>query len=232
MGLVVFGQGVAKISGKVGGSVFAHNAGGNYVRNWNIPTDPNTARQAAARTNLALLANNWENLLSQAQRDEWDLYGANVDWLNRVGDVIHLSGINHYIRSNTAIILAGGDVIDDAPASFTLGTEDPTFAITASEATQLISVTFDESIGWSAQDDGFLPVHVGAPQNAGITFFKSPFRFAAALRGNLAIPLTSPQDIATPYPFVAGQRLFVKARTIFDDARISGFFWSDVITSA
>jgi len=156
-----------------------------------------------------------------------------VSMLNRLGEVVKLTGANHYIRSNSVRALVGGDIVDDAPTTYTLPAQDPTFAVTISEATQKLSITFDDSLAWANEDDGFLQVSMGSPQNPQRNFFKAPYRFAGAIAGITIGPPASP-DATIDCPFVAteGQRVWVKARAILADGRVSEEFAANCFCAA
>jgi len=231
MGLVKFGGGVAGISGKVGGSVYAKNKSGSYVRNWAKPVNPNTSRQQQARNNLSAMAEYWSGTLTAAQRTAWDLYASNVPVLNRLGESINLSGFNMFCRSNAAILAVGGDVVPDGPTIFSLPEEDPTMSAAISAASQEISVSFDDSLAWANEEGGYLSVQVGQPQIASKSFFAAPYRYAGKVEGDGATPPTSPAAIALPYVVSAGQKVWVKVRVIRADGRISEPF-QRIITAA
>lgn len=116
MGLIKLGFGVAGISGKIGGSVFAKNKGGNYARSWTKPTNPQTERQIAQRAKLSTTSNAWKNL-TQAQRAGWDESAKTRTVLNRFGEVKQLSGFQVYQRQNLIALTLGVGLIANAPAS-------------------------------------------------------------------------------------------------------------------
>lgn len=222
MALVVLPEGQQR-SGKQGGIVWSHNAGGPYVRNRAIPTNPNTARQIAIRNSVRSLAIAWANTLTQAQRDAWDTYGANVSWVNRLGQTISLSGISHFIRSNTPRLQAGLARVDDAPTIFNIATAELLLGATASEATQIITITFDDTQAWTSEDGAFQQWSAGLPQNPGIKFFGGPYRMIGNGLGDSGVPLVSPQTFTSGYPFADGQRIWLRSRIGRADGRLSEF---------
>lgn len=210
---------LTKASGALAGMVGSHNKGGMYLRGRATPTNPSTSFQQAIRNAINQLSTAWSNTLTQAQRDAWDVYAANQPLTNRLGESRNVPGLAQYTRSNVPRLQAGATRIDDAPTTFTL----PSFtvsAVSASEATQLLSITFDVADAWNA-DDGWLPILCSRPQSVGKVYFKGPYRFADALEGDTAIPLTSPQTVAAPFAFVAGQILFTSIRASNPDGRLA-----------
>lgn len=218
------GSFVTAASGKLGGIVASHNKGGKYLREFVIPTDPSTPAQNLIRNALANLSNRWENTLTEAQRDGWNDYGANVTVVNRLGDPINLSGINNYVRSNTPRSQIGTlPRVDDAPATYNVGDFTSPTAI-FSEAAQTISVSFDTGDDWVSEDDAAMLVYVGRPQNAGVNFFKGPYRLAGSIDGDSAVPPTSPAAIPVPFAFVDGDAMFWYVRVTRADGRLSNRF--------
>lgn len=210
------------LSGKLGGIVASHNAGGSYFRKLVIPTDPSSPEQNQIRNAVTNLTNRWVNVLSQVQRDLWAVYAANVTLVNRLGNPINISGISQYVRSNvTRSQSAALARVNGGPTVFDLGEfTAPTMAIAT--GTQLITVTFDDTDAWASEDDSAMMVYASRPQNQTVNFFKGPYRFAGPLLGDVAIPLVSPQDIPVPFPVIAGQRVHLYVRVTRGDGRLSG----------
>lgn len=220
MALVVLPEGQQR-SGKQGGIVWSHNAGGPYVRNRSIPTNPNTARQVAVRNSVRALAIAWDQTLTQAQRDAWDVYAANVSWTNRLGQTITLTGLNHYIRSNTPRLVSGIAAVDVAPVVFELATADLLLSATASEATQDLTIDGDPAGAWIGEAAAWQFYYMGLPQNASRKFFGGPYRFLTAVPG--AGPPPFPIVIAASFPFAEGQRIWLRSRVARGDGRLSEF---------
>jgi hypothetical protein len=210
---------VTQGSGSVGGMVASHNAGGMYLRARTIPTNPNTPQQAAIRGLLRDLAIAWYSELTAPERLAWTVYAANVPVINALGDTIFLSGINHFIRANTPRLQAAALRIDSGPTTFNLGSfTNPT--ITASEATQLISLAFTNTDAWAIGLGGNLLLYTSRPQNASINFFKGPYQYSGKVAGAV-IPPTSPKTFTPPFAIVEGTRIFAMVRASQIDGRLS-----------
>ena len=141
MALIKYGGGIVQMSGSIAGNTHARNRFGNYMRARTKPVNPNTARQVTARARLALLAEDWREVLSDAQRIAWNTYAAGVSWLNGLGEVVHLTGFNMFCRTNAAYMQVSSRQ-NTAPVILSLAEQDPTFAVELSEANG-ITVTFD-----------------------------------------------------------------------------------------
>lgn len=232
MALIKYGGGIIQMSGSVAGNVHARNRYGNYMRARTKPVNPNTDRQVNVRNALATLTEFWADTLTMAQRAAWDLYGSNVAMKNKLGETIKLTGFNHFIRSNVLRILTSGPYVPAGPVVFEIPGADPVFSITASEATQLITITFDDTRAWANEVGGKMFCFGGQPQNAQRNFFKGPWRGGGFFAGQVGAIPASPLPIGTFYALTAGQRLWVYARINRADARQSEKFYSDCIVGA
>lgn len=211
------------LSGKLGGIVASHNAGGSYFRLFVIPTNPNTVFQIAVRALMAQLTAIWSTNLTQAQRDSWDLYADNVKIVNRIGLKVNISGEAMYVRCNIPRLQGGGARVDDGPADFNLGAMSRASVSNATVAGQSMDVAFSTgplADPWASEVGSFLLIYTGRPQNAGIQYFTGPYRFATALQGD-PIPPVSPVTVNTQFAFVLGQRLFIRTRVSYADGRLT-----------
>lgn len=220
MALIRFPEGQQR-SGSSGGSVFSHNRYGAYIRARSIPVNPSTDRQVNVRNAVKNLTIRWVTVLTQLQRDAWELYALLVPWSNKFGDVVHLTGLNHYVRSNGPRVRNGIAAVDAAPTIFDLAAADTMLSATASEATQQLTVDGDPAASWIGEADACYFVQMGAPQNPGIKFFNGPWRQIAAIPG--AEPLPFPAVIDTAWPFAEDQRIWVQSRIARGDGRLSTF---------
>jgi len=232
MALVVYSGPVGGLSGSAGGNTYARNRFGYYVRNRTRPVNPNTARQNTVRQALAELTQRWSQVLTSAQRDAWNLYGQNTLMTNRLGAPIHPTGFNHYLRSNIPALQAGLDVVDDGPTIFELPEQDSSLAVTASEATQKISVAFNDALDWANEDDGAMITYGGSPRNAQRGFFAGPYRFMDVIAGAALAPPATPDVEDSPFAITQGQRLWVQARIRRADGRLSGPMQADCFCGA
>lgn len=230
--LLKFGGGVADVRGSIGGTVFSRNRYGAYARNRTIPVNPGSTAQTKIRATLGQIRNAWFSVLTQTQRDAWAVYATNVEMVNRIGETIHLTGWNMFARTNAALLYNNESIIADAPTDFSLAEQDATLSITVSEATQLISVAFDDSLVWCDEVDSHLLIYASRPQNPTVNFFKGPYRIAGKISGDATTPPSSPQTLAVPFAVVAGQKVFVQARIVRADGRLSEPFRVNVAAGA
>lgn len=220
MALVVLPEGT-QISGSIGGTTWSHNRFGAYKRNRSIPVNPNTARQVAVRNAVRSIAISWETVLTAVQRTAWETYAAAVSWQNRLGQTVNLTGLNHFIRSNTPRVVSGIARIDAAPTILNLAIAELALAVSASEATQNLTIDGDPLAAWVGEADAWQFAYMGQPKSAGINFFNGPYRLATAIPG--AGPPPFPAVVAAPYTITAGQRIWLRTRIARGDGRLSEF---------
>jgi len=232
MALLKFGGGITEMRGSIAGNVYSRNRYGAYARARTKPVNPNSARQQAIRAALAFLTERWSSTLTAAQRTAWNLYGSNVVMTNKLGESINLSGFNHYIRSNVIRKRAGLGVIDAGPVVFEIPEADPTYAITASEAAQEITHTYDDGMDWADENGGWLVMFQGSPQNAQRNFFGGPWRINGIVEGVNGAPPASPKVQAVAFAIAELQRQWTYARIIRADGRMSQPFRADCFIGA
>lgn len=220
MALVVLPEGQQR-SGSIGGTVWSRNRFGAYIRNRSVPVNPNTDRQVAVRNAVRALTIAWEQTLTQVQRDAWDTYASNVIWTNKLGQAVNLTGLNHYIRSNTVRVMNAIAAVDAAPTIFNLATAELELAVTASEATQDLTIDGDGGADWVGEADAWQFFYMGLPQNSNIKFFGGPYRLLTATPG--AGPPPFPVVTGAAFPFAEGQRIWVRSRIARGDGRLSEF---------
>lgn len=232
MALIKFGGGVVQMSGSIAGDTFSRNRYGNYVRARTKPVNPNTARQVAVRSAIATLTTRWSQTLTAVQRTAWNLYADSVNMTNRLGETVHLSGFNHYIRSNVTRETGPTVLVDDGPTVFELPAQDPTMAVTASEATQQLTVSFDNTMDWAVEDGAFLFLFQGRPQNAQRNFFGGPWRFLSYVGGVDPGGAVTPNVTVGGFAIAEAQRQWIYARISRADGRLGVPFRADVAVGA
>lgn len=209
---------ITQASGSVGGMTASRNRGGMYLRSRAIPTDPNTFSQQIARALLGFISNAWAGL-TDAQREAWALYAANVPKIDALGDSISLSGQQWFVACNTVRLRAGKPVVEDGPTTYTRAGLTPP-VITAADDTPQVAFTFTNTDEWANAVGGGLSMQIGRPQGAGIAFFRGPWLFADSIDGAAVAP-ASPGTIASPFAITEGQKVWVRFTAFTADGRIS-----------
>lgn len=211
----------SEASGSIAGMTFSHNKGGMYVRTRATPINPASPAQQAVRDSVKVLTQNWLNVLTDAERESWETYAANVPVLNKLGASIKLTGMQMYLRNSAEMLRSGTAPVTQAPAIFNLGTlTTPAVASVIVGPPSTMSLTFSVTDDWKTHGtpaNARLFLYASRPQDPTINFFKGPYRTAGALDGSVA----SPQTIPLPFDVQAGQRIFFRARALTDDGRLS-----------
>lgn len=231
MAIVRLGDG-KQLSGKLGGVVYSHNRFGPYVRSRAVPVNPSTSRQDEVRGFVTDLATRWLNTLTPEQRAAWEVYAANVKVTNRMGEAQYLTAGMWYSGVNVARLIGGLTRVDDAPTILTTGEQPTTPVMTASAATQLLSLAFTNTDEWAGEDGGALTVYMGLPQPQSKTFFKGPYRYAGKVTGNDSPLPTSPQTFAAPFVFAENQRINWQVRALRADGRYATLVRGNFLASA
>ncbi len=232
MALIKFGGGITEMRGSIAGNVFSRNRSGAYARARTKPVNPNTDRQVVVRACMAFLTDRWAATLTAGQRAAWNLYASNVVMSNKLGESINLSGFNHYLRSNMIRKQTTQVIIDDGPVVFEIPEGDPTYSITASEATQIVSNNFDNTLPWAVEDGARQFLFQGQPQNAQRNFFGGPWRLSGVTVAVDPGGPATPHDRPAQYAFAEGQHLWGYARISRADGRLSQPFRDDVLVGA
>lgn len=227
MATIQLGGGVASIRGSIGGWVFSRNAGGDYIRNRAIPTQPGSPEQNAVKALMSQLTNVWATTLTDAQRSAWDSYAAAVELPNSQGIYRNVGGLAMFVRSNLPRLQAspvGLPRVDSGPTTFTLGDYTVPIMGIPSAATQDVDIGFTTTDDWVGEDEAAMLIYLSRPQNPAVNFFKGPYRLAGFVLGDGTTPPTSPATITVPFTFVAGQRVFGRFNVCRADGRLGSEF--------
>lgn len=225
--LFTTGIAVGQLSGSINGVTASHNRFGKYFRDRAIPTNPGSHRQNAVRNIFANVTNRWATVLTQDQRDAWQVYANAIGWKNALGEDIVLTGFNMFLRSNCIAARAGSVAIDDGPTILTLADTDPLFEVSVSEATQLVSVIFDTDQDWVDEDEAAMQILMSRPVNESVNYITPTYRLGDSLLGDSGTPLTSPQTFDCPFVVAEDQRIKCAARILRADGRLSNHFLDD-----
>lgn len=233
MALVKYGGGIVQMSGSSAGNTYARNRFGNYVRARTKPVNPKSSRQSGARVAIMFLAEQWrESPMDDAKRIAWQTYANSVNWNNKLGETVTLTGFNMFIRGNAARMRINADLVTDGPTDLGLPAGDPAMQVSAcSAAAQTFTLTFDDSMDWCEEPGAYLALDQGEPQNPTRNFFDGPWRGCAYLSGFAAPGVVSPSvgivDIG--YTFVEDQKIWWRAHIIRADGRVSTKFECDPV---
>lgn len=218
-------------SGSIGGITYSRNRSGMYMRARAVPVQPNSSAQLQVRNALTDLVTAWKETLTAAQRAAWELYAQNVPVVNPLGDSVNNSGQNWYIGANTPRLQAIAKLsatiarVDPGPTIFDRGAfTTPT--ITYDESTGL-GVTYTTADAFNSEDEAAMFIYQGAPQDAGVNFFKGPYRLVGIIEGDSSTPPSSPKLVGAAtltslgYTVTTGQKVWTAVAVSRADGRLS-----------
>lgn len=110
MAKILFGNGVAAMSGSVAGNVYSKNANGAYVRNKGTVANRNTIPQQAARMIFAAISRGWA-ALSAANKQSFIDQVANYPFTNALGETQIFTGKQLYSKLNNTLASAQQSII-------------------------------------------------------------------------------------------------------------------------
>lgn len=203
--------------GRIGGNVWSHNRGGDYVRLGTAPTNPNSGRQQEARTFLGDLAQAWETVLTAPQRALWNTYAQNHPVENSLGQEIFLTGLNWYVKINARLLDASDAPLATPPVGGGPGGLT-TFSVDVSALTT-IDVTYTVVLGAAER----MQLWSTLPGSAGT----SPNFKQARLVGYSAQAAASPIAFTSPFQIQSGDAVRCFAAIIDDEGLIGPFLSSD-----
>jgi hypothetical protein len=220
-------------SGSIAGITFSHNRYGLYTRARTLPVDPSSTRQQTIRALFASLVNSWLDILTAAQRTAWNTWAANTTIIGKDGMPVNITGQNAYIRFNTARLQAGGARVDPGPTIFNNGAPVTEFQLIVDGDSNVLgtdmagtALSVKALVQGGASDDGDIAFFMAAPINVDRTFFKGPYQLAAVEEIADGIGFADFTTLFTALLSdngdpVAGELRGMRARTIYDDGRLS-----------
>jgi len=210
MAKIIYQQMIGEISGKLNGSVFAKNRGGNYIRTKVSPVNARTAAQLQARNLLSGYSQAWRNL-TQTQRDSWN--SASSDWSLATVFAQGATATGHglFVTLNTNTNLAGGSPLTLPPNKVGAA---PIQAFIGIGAVQDGAITLDMIPG-SVPADHTMYIESTQGMSAGISNANSKFRFIGVLEADSATDEDLASVYATKFGAVsAGQKIFFRIKFI------------------
>lgn len=189
--------GITNISGKAGGSVYAHNRGGQYVRNFAVPSNPQSQAQQAVRNTFGGFAAQWRTLTGE-QRQAWRQAAASFPVLNPFGEERILSGIALFVQlNNTLATLAGTTPLTFPPAPAGTNSLTAMSVVATQNATDDgLIMTVSGTVGDIATLDTRYAIYATPPISPGIENATNRMRYIQFLTPS---GVNAGQDIAADY---------------------------------
>ena len=213
--------GITNLSGKAGGSVFAHNKGGKYVRNFAVPSNPSTPKQQEVRGSFGGFAGAWRGL-TQSQRDQWNSIAPDYPQVDRFGDAKSISGFNLFISLNQN--LRNGDQSPIFAPLAPTGTAAPLGLAIQAVGLDTTTDTLDFGVLFTFDNMGAVVndsiiLEATAPVSAGVNNVKNKYRVIQVEEAT-----TSPMSIRIEDAYIAafgmppiGGKIGVRAKFLNND---------------
>lgn len=212
---------LAAASGSIGGVTASHGRSGQYVRARTVPVNPSSPFQNQVRIIFGNLSIAWQTL-TDAQRDSWATYAANVPVRNRIGDTIFLTGHTMYIRSNVVRIQAGLSRVDDGPTVFA-SLQLSTIQILPREGLQDFFTSFSVPDPWMTTPGAALVLYATRQTAGTVRFRKTSYRPSAFPL--LAVLPPPPFNVSFVPPFRldanGSNSIFARYVALLPDGRVS-----------
>ncbi len=220
--MAIFNPTLGSIRGRIGGNIFSHNKGGDYIRLGTAPTNPQSARQTAVRGIFGTLASQWTTLLSDAQRLAWNIYAVAHPVVNSLGQTVEITGLAWYIKANASLADAALVAVTDPPI-LTGPDALTTFSIAVTAGT-VVTVTFTDVL---AADEA-MQLWVSLPVTPG----SSPNKSQTRLLGYSTLAEASPWAATSPHAFAIDTKCVAFAARLSAEGLMSAFVSDSVIAIA
>lgn len=221
MATIRTGSIVSDIRGSVGSETYSRNPGGLYVKARSTPTQPASSHRDLTQLALTTITQAWSGTLTEAQRAGWRQYAKRWPIPNRLGQMIHVTGLNHFVRCNFYEFLSHTSVRNlNAPPSGPA--HIPTFTFTANGTSNQVTIALPMTNYSPPPTEQRLYLFLGEGINSGRTYYSSPWRWSGYNWWSGSYWVNSPWTVSTPWPISAGNKIFAKIVTVLTDAETSG----------
>lgn len=216
MATIKFGPIVADARGKIGGIVFSRSRTGPFARSWVKPTHSATNIRALYKSSMSQVFTRWRDIVSPAERDDWNTLATNTTFTNSIGSSYNPSGWNLYFRTNGLLLPFNRTPVDVAPAN-------------------AIATHYEISYSWNVPNEQIAAeCSTDYPDATSIFFFGSAGRSQTiySLRGpyivstrNLASDIKGAPQLLVGFYYDPELRVFIRDRCVDADGAVSGPFF-------
>jgi hypothetical protein len=211
-------------SGSIAAQTSSRNRSGQYRRSRVMPVQPRTALQLAARARLSDWSSAWRGL-EDAERAAWTAFANSFTVVNSLGQAIHLTGAQSFVKVSAVQDLLG-EVHSDIPPALPAFTACLVTSLTGETAPQLLKLA-----GTGTLDADFYMVYASPQRSAGVSF-EGTFRYLEAF----AAFDTGFMDILATYTakfgaLIDGKKIFVKVVQVQAGMQDNGTLFSTVVAA-
>lgn len=189
MGKVKFTAAVAEIRNKVGGVVYSRNRYGSYVRDYAIPTNPETEYQQYYRESFGDHATDWQ-AMSDEERKQWALAAQQVKKSDIYGSQYSSAGYQYFMQVSQQLYIIGLSFSSTPP----ILDQIPLFSG--------LTVDFDPDNGdfifdlsqTELTEDQAIVIRATAPLSQGINYFKNKYAIISVIGDGTGLPYNAFTD--------------------------------------
>ena len=177
MAVVIFGQGIAGVKGKVGGSVFQRIRSKYIMKQKGIPTNPKSSYQAGVRGKFSTVSKAW-GLLTKNNRAEWNKQADSSTVRAKkksFGTSQKLSGKALYQEVGQNLLLADKSLPTAPPAIGTTNKNEPD-RVDIDLTSNTVKLEFDNA----TSADAIMIISATGTLSAGTTYVKGKFKLLSA----------------------------------------------------
>ena len=211
-------------SGSIAGVTSSRNRSGQYRRTRAIPVQPRTPAQLAIRSKLSDMSAGWRGLTS-AQISSWNAFGLSFTVSNPLGQSIHLTGHQCYVKVNTVNLINGVAAVPTPPAL-------PSFIAVTTTGINFAAGTPTAKVLGASPAVGTSFMIYASPQVSPGVSFNGKYRYMNSFTSATAGAF----DILAPYnaawgTLVVGKKVFVKVVQNQAGMQDSGTMYSTIVAT-
>ena len=200
MALFKLGAFAESLSGKSGNTVFVRTKSGTVVRDFVIPTNPDTAAQQGIRSYFSRATSTFRNMTS-SQVKSWDVYASQFTTRTRAGKLRKREGINVFTALTTKFlqVTPSGTIPMTPPTTAFVG---DTITVTATGESGAVEFTASAANASGVKTELLLQPLPSANRKPDPNGYKSAY-FVAFASGGLSLQIDAgPGYWAAAYRFV------------------------------
>lgn len=228
MAIVRCGSGVVQFSGSLGGNTFARTPFGCNLRTRRKPLQKKSVRQQLNKTVFSSLSSQWRHSpMTEARRQAWKQYADGTIMQNRLGEPIHLTGYQHFIRSNIARLKCDLNTILDGPGTPGLPMTPNSVYCRAGQTGQFIFFVFTAFEPGSIEADAAIYFEMAVPVKCHQRHTPPHWRFVAYRHLHPPPPYeVNVGSASPPWRLIYKQKIFTRGRVVRADGRVSNAFYA------
>jgi hypothetical protein len=106
---------ISRASGKVGGTVYASNRGGQYMKRISNQLTKASSFQVGLRSNFSIASGYWRTM-TENQKTAWNNAAVLLVKYNKVGNLISRTGFNYFVECHVNLLNYGiPDIMQEVP---------------------------------------------------------------------------------------------------------------------